>query len=183
MRSALQCYRVPSSSSHTSRIQTARMFRRQCKQGGFIRQFWLVLLTAAISLAFSSTLPFTPVSASKFELNSPRFGRKPLHQRSLHQLSVSTASSACLHTVEGRTLIADDQGLEDVELKMEIGKPGQSCDDTCAERGLKCQADLLHRINNCPLLRHFFPCTPGCFASMGAEQPAEVVEAPLGESA
>ncbi|CAI5465939.1 unnamed protein product [Closterium sp. Yama58-4] len=71
------------------------------------------------------------------------------------------------------------QGLEDVELKMEIGKPGQSCDDVCAERSLKCQADLLPRINNCPLLRHFFPCTPGCFASMGAEQPTEVVEAPL----
>ncbi|CAI5937368.1 unnamed protein product [Closterium sp. NIES-65] len=65
------------------------------------------------------------------------------------------------------------QGLEDVELKMKIGNPGQSCDDTCAERGLKCQADLLPRINNCPLLRHFFPCTPGCFASLGTEQPAE----------
>ncbi|GJP40544.1 hypothetical protein CLOM_g213, partial [Closterium sp. NIES-68] len=70
------------------------------------------------------------------------------------------------------------QGLEDVELKMEIGKPGQSCDHTCAQQGLKCRADLLPRINSCPLLRRFFPCAPGCFASLGQDQPAEVVGAP-----
>jgi hypothetical protein len=50
---------------------------------------------------------------------------------------------------------------------------GQSCDDVCSSRKMRCHADQFSYINTCDLLEQKFECT-GCITSYGPDQPAYV---------
>lgn len=56
-----------------------------------------------------------------------------------------------------------------------IGKQGESCNLACISKGQSCVSNKLSVINSCELLEKYMRCKGSCFASMGADQPAEVV--------
>ncbi|KAI0508202.1 hypothetical protein KFK09_014337 [Dendrobium nobile] len=57
-----------------------------------------------------------------------------------------------------------------------IGKQGESCNSACISKGKSCVSNKLSVINRCELLEKYMRCKGSCFASMGADQPAEVAD-------
>lgn len=61
-----------------------------------------------------------------------------------------------------------------------VGGQGESCDSVCKSKGQSCVPGKLLVLNNCELMKKYMNCKGECIASIGADQPAEVVEdAPL----
>lgn len=57
-----------------------------------------------------------------------------------------------------------------------IGKQGESCDSVCKSNGQSCVPSKLLLLNQCEIMQKYMSCRGACLASMGADQPAEVVE-------
>ncbi|XP_059654434.1 uncharacterized protein LOC132301154 isoform X3 [Cornus florida] len=57
-----------------------------------------------------------------------------------------------------------------------IGRQGESCNSVCKSRGQSCVLSKLLVLNQCEIMQKFFSCKGACLASMGADQPAEVVD-------
>ncbi|KAK2970068.1 hypothetical protein RJ640_006541 [Escallonia rubra] len=57
-----------------------------------------------------------------------------------------------------------------------IGKQGQSCDSACKSTGQSCVPSKLILLNQCEIMQKYMSCRGACLASIGADQPAEVVE-------
>ncbi|XP_044500768.1 uncharacterized protein LOC123221870 isoform X2 [Mangifera indica] len=57
-----------------------------------------------------------------------------------------------------------------------IGKQGDSCDSVCKSKGQSCVVNKLLLLNQCDIIQKYFSCKGGCLVSMGADQPAEVVD-------
>ncbi|XP_024447341.1 uncharacterized protein LOC18108302 isoform X1 [Populus trichocarpa] len=57
-----------------------------------------------------------------------------------------------------------------------IGKQGESCDSVCKSNGQSCVLNKLLVLNQCDVMQKYMSCKGGCLASIGTDQPAEVVE-------
>ncbi|XP_042462029.1 uncharacterized protein LOC122045744 isoform X1 [Zingiber officinale] len=57
-----------------------------------------------------------------------------------------------------------------------VGRLGESCNAVCSSRGKTCVPNRLLLLNRCDILQKYMNCKGGCFASIGSDQPAEVVE-------
>ncbi|KAL1803016.1 hypothetical protein ACET3Z_031663 [Daucus carota] len=56
-----------------------------------------------------------------------------------------------------------------------VGKQGESCDTACKSNGHSCVPNKLVLLSQCEMLQKYMNCRGGCLASIGADQPAEVV--------
>eukprot|EP00252_Welwitschia_mirabilis_P010506 TRINITY_DN2380_c0_g1_i2.p1 TRINITY_DN2380_c0_g1~~TRINITY_DN2380_c0_g1_i2.p1 ORF type:complete len:212 (+),score=31.09 TRINITY_DN2380_c0_g1_i2:268-903(+) len=61
------------------------------------------------------------------------------------------------------------------DISIIIGRQGQSCTATCKSRGQTCVASRLLTLNRCGFLEKHMSCRGSCIASIGSDQPAEVV--------
>ncbi|KAL6970760.1 hypothetical protein U1Q18_030451, partial [Sarracenia purpurea var. burkii] len=57
-----------------------------------------------------------------------------------------------------------------------IGRQGESCDSVCKSNGQSCVPNKLLALNQCEIMQKYMSCKGACLASIGADQPAEVVE-------
>ncbi|PKA55933.1 hypothetical protein AXF42_Ash014605 [Apostasia shenzhenica] len=57
-----------------------------------------------------------------------------------------------------------------------IGRQGESCSSACKSKGKSCVSNKLSVLNKCEMLERYMRCKGSCFASTGADQPAEVVD-------
>ncbi|KAK9288672.1 hypothetical protein L1049_017133 [Liquidambar formosana] len=57
-----------------------------------------------------------------------------------------------------------------------IGRQGESCDSACKSNGQSCVPSKLLVLNQCEIMQKYMSCKGACLASMGADQPAEVVD-------
>ncbi|KAL3565248.1 hypothetical protein D5086_033294 [Populus alba] len=57
-----------------------------------------------------------------------------------------------------------------------IGKQGESCDSVCKSNGQSCVLNKLLVLNQCDVMQKYMSCKGACLASIGTDQPAEVVE-------
>ncbi|KAK8463844.1 hypothetical protein PHAVU_011G054600 [Phaseolus vulgaris] len=61
-----------------------------------------------------------------------------------------------------------------------VGRQGESCNSVCKSRGQSCVPNKLVVLNNCDIIQKYMSCKGSCLASVGADQPAEVVyDAPM----
>ncbi|EOY04892.1 hypothetical protein QUC31_017035 [Theobroma cacao] len=56
-----------------------------------------------------------------------------------------------------------------------IGRQGESCDSVCRSNGQSCVLNKLLVLNQCDIIQKYMSCKGACLASVGADQPAEVV--------
>lgn len=56
-----------------------------------------------------------------------------------------------------------------------VGKQGESCDTACKSNGHSCVPNKLILLSQCEILQKYMNCRGGCLASIGPDQPAEVV--------
>ncbi|KAL9240646.1 hypothetical protein vseg_014842 [Gypsophila vaccaria] len=57
-----------------------------------------------------------------------------------------------------------------------VGRQGESCDTVCKLRGQSCVPSRILMLNECEIMQKYLNCKGGCIASMGSDQPAEVVD-------
>ncbi|CAL1375896.1 unnamed protein product [Linum trigynum] len=57
-----------------------------------------------------------------------------------------------------------------------IGGQGESCDLVCKSQGQSCIVNKLLVLNQCEIMKKYMSCKGGCLASVGSDQPAEVVD-------
>ncbi|XVF37717.1 hypothetical protein REPUB_Repub20aG0033600 [Reevesia pubescens] len=57
-----------------------------------------------------------------------------------------------------------------------IGREGESCDSVCKLNGQSCVLNKLLILNQCDIIQKYVSCKGACLASVGADQPAEVVD-------
>lgn len=57
-----------------------------------------------------------------------------------------------------------------------IGRQGESCNSVCRLRGQSCVPNRLFVLNKCETLQRYMSCQGSCFASVGSDQPAEVLD-------
>ncbi|KAL3635019.1 hypothetical protein CASFOL_022073 [Castilleja foliolosa] len=57
-----------------------------------------------------------------------------------------------------------------------IGRQGESCDSACKSDGQSCVPNKLALLNQCDIIQKYMSCKGACLSSIGADQPAEVVE-------
>lgn len=57
-----------------------------------------------------------------------------------------------------------------------IGRQGESCDSACKSYGQSCVLNKLLVLNHCDIIQKYMSCKGTCMASIGADQPAEVVD-------
>lgn len=57
-----------------------------------------------------------------------------------------------------------------------VGRQGESCDSVCKLNGQSCVSSRLLVLNQCQVMQKYMDCRGGCLASIGPDQPAEVVD-------
>ncbi|KAB2009088.1 hypothetical protein E1A91_D10G146000v1 [Gossypium mustelinum] len=57
-----------------------------------------------------------------------------------------------------------------------IGRQGESCDSVCKSNGQSCVLNKLLILNQCDIIQKYMSCKGACLASVGPDQPAEVVD-------
>ncbi|XP_030462029.1 uncharacterized protein LOC115682037 [Syzygium oleosum] len=57
-----------------------------------------------------------------------------------------------------------------------VGRQGESCDSVCRSIGQSCVPNKLALLNQCEIMQKHMSCKGACLASIGADQPAEVVD-------
>ncbi|XP_057490041.1 uncharacterized protein LOC130776028 [Actinidia eriantha] len=57
-----------------------------------------------------------------------------------------------------------------------IGGQGESCDSVCKSNGQSCVPNKLVALNQCEMMQKYMRCKGACLASIGSDQPAEVVD-------
>ncbi|KAK7846232.1 hypothetical protein CFP56_008145 [Quercus suber] len=57
-----------------------------------------------------------------------------------------------------------------------VGRQGESCDSVCKSNGQSCVPNKLLVLNQCDIMQKYMSCKGACLASMGSDQPAEVVD-------
>ncbi|XP_057249598.1 uncharacterized protein LOC104888789 isoform X2 [Beta vulgaris subsp. vulgaris] len=57
-----------------------------------------------------------------------------------------------------------------------LGRQGESCNSVCKLSGQSCVPSRLSVLNECKIMQRYMNCKRGCIASMGPDQPAEVVD-------
>ncbi|XP_052478301.1 uncharacterized protein LOC105777257 isoform X2 [Gossypium raimondii] len=57
-----------------------------------------------------------------------------------------------------------------------IGRQGESCDSVCKSNGQSCVLNKLLILNQCDIIQKYMSCKGACLASIGPDQPAEVVD-------
>lgn len=57
-----------------------------------------------------------------------------------------------------------------------VGRQGESCDSVCKSNEQSCVPGKLLVLNQCEIMQKYMSCKGSCLASMGADQPAEVVD-------
>ncbi|XAR71158.1 hypothetical protein NMG60_11028291 [Bertholletia excelsa] len=63
-----------------------------------------------------------------------------------------------------------------VGINVIIGRQGESCDSACKSNGQSCVPNKLLVLNQCEIMQKYMSCKGACLASIGADQPAEVVD-------
>ncbi|KAK3414502.1 hypothetical protein EUGRSUZ_H00372 [Eucalyptus grandis] len=57
-----------------------------------------------------------------------------------------------------------------------VGRQGESCDSVCRSIGQSCVPNKLALLNQCEIMQKYLSCKGACLASIGPDQPAEVVD-------
>ncbi|OAY37675.1 uncharacterized protein LOC110627070 [Manihot esculenta] len=63
-----------------------------------------------------------------------------------------------------------------VGINVIVGRQGESCDSACKANGQSCVSNKLLVLNQCDIMQKYMSCKGTCLASIGADQPAEVVD-------
>ncbi|XP_073134689.1 uncharacterized protein [Henckelia pumila] len=63
-----------------------------------------------------------------------------------------------------------------VGINIIIGGQGESCDSVCKSNGQSCVPNKLALLNQCEIIEKYMSCQGSCLSSIGADQPAEVVD-------
>ncbi|XP_057957426.1 uncharacterized protein LOC131150616 [Malania oleifera] len=63
-----------------------------------------------------------------------------------------------------------------VGINVVVGRQGESCDSVCKSIGQSCVHNKLLMLNQCEIMQKYFSCKGACLASVGVDQPAEVVD-------
>ncbi|CAH9132075.1 unnamed protein product [Cuscuta epithymum] len=78
---------------------------------------------------------------------------------------------------------SNSSGFSDQQLKLQltginivIGRRGESCDSACNSSDESCVPNKLPVLNHCEMMQKHLSCKGGCLSSIGADQPAEVVD-------
>lgn len=66
--------------------------------------------------------------------------------------------------------------VEFSDISIIIGRQGQSCTMACKSRGQSCVSSRFLALNNCGVLQKYMSCKGACKASIGPDQPAEVID-------
>lgn len=75
------------------------------------------------------------------------------------------------------TRISDQQiEVRLIGINVIVGKQGESCDSVCKSAGQSCVPSKFALINQCEVMQKYMKCKGSCLASIGDDQPAEVVE-------
>ncbi|GAV58949.1 DUF2054 domain-containing protein, partial [Cephalotus follicularis] len=81
------------------------------------------------------------------------------------------------------SLLSNSSGANDSHLEARlaginviIGRQGESCDSVCKSNGQSCVLNKLVVLNQCDIIQKYMGCKGACLASIGADQPAEVVD-------
>ncbi|KAL5169257.1 UPF0454 protein C12orf49 [Glycine soja] len=89
-----------------------------------------------------------------------------------HCFSLSSNSSA------GKNSTLTEARLSGINVV--VGRQGESCNSVCKSRGQSCVPNKLVVLNSCDIIQKYMSCKGSCLASVGADQPAEVVyDAPV----
>lgn len=62
------------------------------------------------------------------------------------------------------------------DISIIIGRQGESCTLACKSRGQSCISNRFLALNNCGVLQKYMSCKGACIASIGSDQPAEVID-------
>ncbi|XP_020107484.1 uncharacterized protein LOC109723507 [Ananas comosus] len=73
-------------------------------------------------------------------------------------------------------LIETNSEAQLTSIDVVVGRLGESCNSVCMSKGQSCVPNRLFVLNRCELLRKYMSCKSGCYASTGADQPAEVAD-------
>ncbi|KAH7521332.1 hypothetical protein FEM48_Zijuj07G0021700 [Ziziphus jujuba var. spinosa] len=81
-------------------------------------------------------------------------------------------------SVSSNSLGANSTNLEArlIGINIVVGRQGESCDSVCKSNGQSCVPNKLPVLNQCDIIQKYMRCKGGCLASVGADQPAEVVD-------
>ncbi|CAO2838145.1 unnamed protein product [Amaranthus hypochondriacus] len=84
-----------------------------------------------------------------------------------HCFSLTSNSSGSLDTLMESKLAG---------ISIVVGRQGESCNAVCKLSGKSCVPSRLLVLNQCEIIQKYMNCKAGCIASMGSDQPAEVVD-------
>lgn len=63
-----------------------------------------------------------------------------------------------------------------IGISVVVGRQGESCNSVCKSKRQSCVPNKLLVLNTCEFLQKYMNCKGACLASIGADQPAEVVD-------
>ncbi|KAF2300212.1 hypothetical protein GH714_010728 [Hevea brasiliensis] len=83
-----------------------------------------------------------------------------------HCYSLSSNSSGANYTEQEARLVG---------INVVIGRQGESCHSACKSNGQSCVLNKLLVLNHCDVMQKYMSCNGTCLASIGADQPAELL--------
>ncbi|GER27874.1 UPF0454 protein C12orf49 homolog [Striga asiatica] len=109
-----------------------------------------------------------------FSIPSNFSGSQKLEDVVLKGISMTGSSGTQL---ESRLMTSSTQ-LESrlAGINIIIGRQGESCDIVCKSDGQSCVPNKLSLLNQCEVIQKYMKCKGACLSSIGADQPAEVVD-------
>ncbi|CAN1259037.1 hypothetical protein LINPERPRIM_LOCUS10053 [Linum perenne] len=95
----------------------------------------------------------------------------------VHENAYISEFHHCFAMPSNRSGEGNDAQLETrlVGVNVVVGGQGESCDSVCRSKGQSCIGNKLMVLNDCDIVRRYMSCKGGCLASIGSDQPAEVV--------
>ncbi|CAN1748303.1 SREBP regulating gene protein [Linum perenne] len=95
----------------------------------------------------------------------------------VHENAYISEFHHCFAMPSNRSGEGNDAQLESrlVGVNVVVGGQGESCDSVCRSKGQSCIGNKLMVLNDCDIVRRYMSCKGGCLASIGSDQPAEVV--------
>lgn len=96
----------------------------------------------------------------------------------VHENAYLSAFHHCFAQPTNTSVAVTDQQIEGrlIGINVLVGKQGESCDMVCKRVGQSCVPSKFVLINQCEVMQKYMTCRGSCLASIGADQPAEVVE-------
>ncbi|XP_031481313.1 uncharacterized protein LOC116251286 [Nymphaea colorata] len=95
----------------------------------------------------------------------------------VHENAYASEFHHCF-SLQMNSSVAADTNIESklAGINVIVGRQGESCSLVCKSVGQSCVPAKLLILNKCEIMQKYMNCSSGCVASIGADQPAEVVD-------